>query len=59
MNILFHDYDIPHDDNRWKNFKNNCMVKITITNIYGNESFWVWVESINNNQITGTGKYRY
>ena len=33
--------------------KPNYMVKITLVDNYHKESFWVWVESVNDNKITG------
>jgi hypothetical protein len=48
-NIRFVDYDRFTIDN----VKINHMVKITIDNNTNLESFWVWVESINNGSITG------
>jgi len=41
-------YDIPCD-----NLKEHQMVKITLTDNLHKESFWVWVEEIQNNKIKG------
>jgi hypothetical protein len=48
-NIRFIDYDRFTIDT----IKINHMVKITLDNDRNLESFWVWVESINNDSITG------
>ena len=41
-------YDIPCD-----NLKEHQMVKITLEDNLHKESFWVWVEEIQNNKIKG------
>jgi hypothetical protein len=49
-NIRFVEYDRILDTNQ---VKLNYMVKITLDNNTNKESFWVWIESINNDCITG------
>ena len=55
--ISFLDYNIDSNDKQWINFKENYMVKLTLVeNKYGisnKESFWVWIESITGDNITG------
>jgi uncharacterized protein YegJ (DUF2314 family) len=41
-------YDLHHKD-----VKLNSMIKVTYKDINFKESFWVWIEEINNNKITG------
>jgi uncharacterized protein YegJ (DUF2314 family) len=48
-NIKFIEYNIYSINT----IKLNHMVKITLKNDTNLESFWVWVESINNDSITG------
>jgi len=53
MNSLFLDYNIPDDHESRINCKPTYMVKITLNMHNMKESFWVWIESINNNEVTG------
>jgi hypothetical protein len=39
--------------NVFDEIKPTYMVKITLVDNYHKESFWVWVESVNQNKITG------
>jgi uncharacterized protein YegJ (DUF2314 family) len=48
-NTMLHVYKLPVSDPSWNNFKENHMVKITLKDRKHNESFWVWVESIESN----------
>ena len=51
---MLHEYKLPITDVSWNNFKNNHMVKITLHDKKHNESFWVWIESFeNDNQLIG------
>ena len=53
MNSLFLDYNIPKNHKLWINCKPTYMVKITLNMNNTKESFWVWIESINDDEITG------
>jgi len=44
------EYNLPVTNKSWDNFKENHMVKITLNDTTRNESFWVWIESIQSNE---------
>ena len=47
-------WNISDDNEMWKYYKENHMAKITYEHEDGSrESFWVWIETIEDNNITG------
>jgi hypothetical protein len=51
---MFLEYNISKDDPSWINCKPNHMVKITYQDQFQRkESFWVWIENINGDEIVG------
>jgi hypothetical protein len=51
--MKFIEYNIQSSDKQWDNFKDNFMVKITLNGNMHKESFWVWIESISGDSVTG------
>jgi hypothetical protein len=48
------EYNISDNDPSWNNFKELHIVKITYKDQFNiTESFWVWIEKIENDEITG------
>jgi hypothetical protein len=51
---MFYEYNLPKDYSEWDNCKETYMVKITYQDQFQRkESFWVWIEKIEGEQITG------
>jgi len=51
---MFIEYNLQNHDILWDNCKETYMVKITYRDQFRNtESFWVWIEKIEEEQITG------
>jgi len=51
---MYIEYNLSDNDPSWNNFNKSHVVKITYKDQFNNkESFWVWIEKIEKDEITG------